>query len=171
MLESDMKKGLYANWQKAYRNSSKPSQNISHKDFKKIMLQELCWRYHWPKGHFSWMSWAPKEMTPGFKILLFPPWKISVPLTLTILTGSMPNFMGTKIRKLHGQNSRWTNCFQFKASNFLIKLWLLTLIFSSGWLACHVLGLYIYPSLSYSGLFNVLRTSVMHLLIFSFDVR
>lgn len=110
--------------------------------FFKVMLQELSWRYHWPKGHFFWMSWEPKEMTPGFEILLFPLWKISVQLKLTILAGREPNFMGTQIRKFYGQNSHWTNCFQFKDSNFLIKLQCLTLFFFFfllGWMTCPLL--------------------------------
>lgn len=115
-------------------HTSKPSEKVSHKDFFffKVMLQELSWRYHWPKGHFFWMSREPKEMTPGFEILLFPLWKISVQLKRTILAGSKPNFMGTEIRKFYGQNSHWTNCFQYKASNFLIKLERLTLLFHLG---------------------------------------
>lgn len=51
------------------------------------------------------MSREPKEMTPGFEILLFPLWKISVQLKRTILAGVKPNFMGTEIRKFYGQNS------------------------------------------------------------------
>lgn len=118
-------------------HTSKPSEKVSHKDFfsfffSKVMLQELSWRYHWPKGHFFWMSREPKEMTPGFEILLFPLWKISVQLKRTILAGSKPDFMGTEIRKFYGQNSHWTNCFQCKASNFLIKLQCLTLLFHLG---------------------------------------
>lgn len=108
------------------------------------MLQELSWRYHWPKGHFFWMSREPKEMTPGFEILLFPLWKISVQLKWTILAGSKPDFMGTESRKFYGQNSHWTNCFRFKASHFLIKLQLLTLpfyfFFSVEWTTCLLLG-------------------------------
>lgn len=37
------------------------------------------------------MSRQPKEMTPGFEILLFPLWKISVQLKRTILSGYKPN--------------------------------------------------------------------------------
>ena len=60
-------------------------------------------------------------MTPVFKILLFPLWMISVQLRRIIPVGPHPDFMGTEIRKLYGQNSRPTNCFQSKNLKVLDK--------------------------------------------------
>lgn len=81
------------------------------------------------KEFFFSKSWEPKEMTPMFKILLFPLWTISLQLRWTIPTGPHPDFMGTEIRKLYGQNSHCTNCFQFKNLKVLDK----------AMISCHIL--------------------------------
>lgn len=73
------------------------------------------------KQFFSSKSWEPKEMTPVFKLFLFPLWTLSVQLRWTFPFGPHPDFMGTEIRKLYGQNSHCPNCFQFKNLKVLDK--------------------------------------------------
>lgn len=64
-----------------------------------------------------------------FKILLFPLWMISVQLRRIIPVGPHPDFMGTKIRKLYGQNSHCTNCFQSKNLQVLDKAMISYILF------------------------------------------
>lgn len=73
------------------------------------------------KEFLSSKSWAPKEVTAVFKILVFPLWMISAQLRRLLPVGPHPDFMGTAIRKLYGQNSPSTNCFQSKNLKVLDK--------------------------------------------------